>query len=89
MASSANSALLEVSRLTMNLKENAMTNTIELAQKTVNHLKQQPKKVVFGHWVKTCLGRIHNAQIAEQRKSWMIYDIVRAKYNESIANQVA
>ncbi|MDD5470416.1 MAG: hypothetical protein PHP05_00670 [Sideroxydans sp.] len=53
------------------------------------NLKQQPKKVVFVEWQQTCLGRIQNAQIAEQRKFWMIYDIVRAKYNEAIANQVA
>ena len=52
-------------------------------------IRVRPKKVVFAQWQKACLGRIQNAQIAEQRKSWMIYDIVRAKYNESIANQVA
>ena len=66
-----------------------MKTQTELAQSLAENLKQQPKKVVFAQWQKACLGRIQNAQIAEQRKSWMIYDIVRAKYNESIANQVA
>jgi len=89
LASQANSAFIEVSRLTTNLKENAMKTQTELAQGLAKHLKQQPKKEVFAQWQQTCLGRIHNAQIAEQRKSWMIYDIVRAKYNEAIANQVA
>jgi hypothetical protein len=66
-----------------------MTTQTELARSLAKNLKQQTKKVVFAQWQQTCLGRIQNAQIAEQRKSWMIYDIVRAKYDESIANQVA
>jgi len=65
-----------------------MKTQTELAQGLATNLKQQAKNVVFVQWQQTCLGRIQNAQIQEQRKSWMIYDIVRAKYNDSIANQV-
>ncbi len=56
-----------------------MTTQTELARSLAKNLKQQTIKVVFAQWQQTCLGRIQNAQITEQRKSWMIYDIVRAK----------
>ncbi len=65
--------------MTTNLKENTMTTQTELARSLAKNLKQQTIKVVFAQWQQTCLGRIQNAQITEQRKSWMIYDIVRAK----------
>ncbi len=64
-------------------------NRIDQAKRTTQHLRQMSKAEVFMRWKRTCLGRIHCAQIKEQRKSWMVYDIVRSQYGASIADQVA
>ncbi len=64
-------------------------DTIDQAKQTVKHLRQLPKAEVFEIWCRRCLGRIHSAQIGEQRKSWMVYDIVRSQYGTAIADQVA
>ena len=51
-------------------------------------LKGLPKAEVFKVWTQVCLGRVHNAKMGEQRKDWMIYDIIRMRYNKEMANQV-
>ena len=60
----------------------------EQAKKEVAAYKKLTKEQVFSHFCRT-LGRIHNASIKEQRKSWMIYDIIRAKYGAVTADLVA
>ncbi len=64
-------------------------NPIDQAKRTTQHLRQMSKAEVFMRWTRTCLGRIHCAQIKEQRKSWMVYDFVRSQYGTSIADQIA
>ena len=64
-------------------------NPIDQAKRTTQHLRQMSKPEVFQLWTYKCLGRIHCAQINEQRKSWMVYDIVRSQYGTNIADQVA
>ena len=61
-----------------------MTNPTrhELANNLTQSLKQMIKAQVFAIWCEIFLGRIHNAKLVEQRKSWMIYDIVRSKYGD-------
>jgi len=45
------------------------------------------KNEVFNVWIITP-SVIHNVSINEQRKSWMIYDIIKAKYGKVIADVV-
>ena len=66
-----------------------MMTSIEQAKQTTRNLRLQSKAEVFKLWTHRCLGRIHNAQITEQRKSWMVYDIVRNQYGAAITDQVA
>ena len=61
-----------------------MTNAIA---RTAN-LKAKSKKDVFNIWVSK-LGRIQCADIREQRKGWMIFDIIAAEYNRDVANACA
>jgi len=63
--------------------------TLDRARLCVQKLRKQTKAQVFAMWCSTCLGRIHCASIKEQRKGWMIYDIVRTKFGKSAAEQVA
>jgi hypothetical protein len=63
-------------------------NTIDQARQTSKNLRQMSKQAVFQLWTSKCLGRIHSAQIKEQRKDWMVYDIVRSQYGAAIADQV-
>jgi len=58
------------------------------AARSVAGLKSKTKKEIFNVWTGT-LGRIQNARIEEQRPSWMIYDIIKAKYGAAIADKVA
>ena len=62
---------------------------IEQAKRMVAGLRSQTKAQVFKVWVSVCLGRVHNATLAEQRKDWMIYDIVEARFGKAVADQVA
>lgn len=62
---------------------------IDQAKKTTQNLRTMTKSEVFQLWTRRCLGRIHCAQIKEQRKAWMVYDIVRSQYGSAIADQVA
>jgi len=64
-------------------------NQIDQAKQTTQHLRQMSKPEVFQLWTRKCLGRIHSAQLKEQRKSWMVYDIVRSQYGTAIADQIA
>lgn len=58
------------------------------AKARVQSLKSKSKKEIFDIYTKT-LGRIHSAQIGEQRQSWMIYDIIKHEYDKAIADKVA
>ena len=62
---------------------------INHARQLVVSLKNQSKAQVFSMWCAICLGRIHCASIKEQRKGWMIYDIVCSKFGKAAAEQVA
>jgi hypothetical protein len=62
---------------------------VEQAKRMVAGLRGQTKAQVFKVWVSVCLGRVHNATLAEQRKDWMIYDIVEARFGKAVADQVA
>ena len=64
-------------------------NSIEHARQMVASLRSQSKTQVFKQWSQACLGRVNNATVGEQRKAWMIYDIVRAKLGQTTADQVA
>lgn len=64
-------------------------NSIEHARQMVASLRRQTKVQVFKQWSQACLGRVNNATVGEQRKAWMIYDIVRAKMGQTTADQVA
>jgi len=64
-------------------------NSIERARQMVASLRSQSKTQVFKQWQQTCLGRVNNATVGEQRKALMIYDIVRAKLGQTTADQVA
>lgn len=64
-------------------------NNIEIAKQMVAGLRSQSKEQVFKQWSQTCLPRVNNAKFGEQRKTWMIYDIVRAKFGQSAADQAA
>ena len=64
-------------------------NHIESARQMVTSLRSQSKAQVFKQWQQTCLGRVNNAKVQEQRKAWMIYDIVRAKLGQTVADQIA
>ena len=64
-------------------------NSIEHARQMVASLRSQTKAQVFKQWSQACLGRVNNATMGEQRKAWMIYDIVRAKLGQATADQVS
>jgi len=64
-------------------------NQIDQAKQTTQHLRQMSKPEVFQLWTRKCLGRIHHAQLKEQRKSWMVYDIICSQYGTAIADQIA
>ena len=55
---------------------------------TVATLKSKSKKDVFNIWASK-LGRIHCADIREQRKGWMIYDIIAAEFGKDNAEAYA
>ena len=61
------------------------------AQVRVQALKAMDKKDVFSRWMRGChASRLSiTVDIKEQRKSWMIYDIIRAEYSEVVASAVA
>ena len=62
---------------------------IEQAKQMVKGLRGQSKAQVFKVWIRVCLGRVHNAKVVEQRKDWMIYDIIKAQFDKEVADQVA
>lgn len=62
---------------------------IEQAKQMVKGLRGQSKAQVFKVWIRVCLGRVHNAKVVEQRKDWMIYDIIKAQFDKAVADQVA
>lgn len=62
---------------------------IEQAKRMVKALRGQSKAQVFKVWIQVCLGRVHNAKVGEQRKDWMIYDIIKAQFDKKVADQVA
>lgn len=45
---------------------------------TLKALRAKSKQEVFATYCRVCLGRIHSADIKEQRKDWMIHDILKA-----------
>lgn len=65
--------------------------TYNSARQTVSELKALDKQGVFDAWKRTMTtGRIASgADIREQRKSWMIYDIIRQRYDQETADRVA
>lgn len=62
---------------------------VNLAASYVVNLKDMSKEEVFAVWVRECCGRICGPDIREQRKSWMIYDIVGKHYGKVVASAVA
>ena len=62
---------------------------IEQAKRMVTGLRGQSKAQVFKVWIQVSLGRVHNAKVGEQRKDWMIYDIIKAQFDKEVADQVA
>jgi len=62
---------------------------IEQSKQMVKGLRGQSKAQVFKVWTQVCLGRVHNAKVGEQRKDWMIYDIIKAQFDKEVADQVA
>ena len=67
------------------MKANAHT---QQATARLESLKQRTKRNVFDIFCSVTLGRVHCATIGEQRKSWMIYDIIRAEFGEATAEAV-
>ena len=61
----------------------------EKATQVLVSLRKKTKQEVFTAWTTQCLGKIHNAKVHEMRKSWMIYDIIKAQFDKEIADQVA
>jgi len=43
------------------------------------NLAAMTKREIFEIYCRVCLGRVHNAVCAEQKKSWMIADILKAR----------
>jgi len=62
---------------------------LDKATQVLVSLRKKTKQDVFTAWTTQCLGKIHNAKVHEMRKSWMIYDIIRNRFGELIADQVA
>ncbi len=62
---------------------------LDKATQVLVNLRKKTKQDVFTAWTTQCLGKIHNAKVHEMRKSWMIYDIIRNRFGELIADQVA
>ncbi len=62
---------------------------LDKATQVLLNLRKKTKQDVFTAWTTQCLGKIHNAKVHEMRKSWMIYDIIRNRFGELIADQVA
>jgi len=62
---------------------------LDKATQVLVNLRKKTKQDVFTAWTIQCLGKIHNAKVHEMRKSWMIYDIIRNRFGELIADQVA
>jgi phage head maturation protease len=58
---------------------------IHNAKARYKELMSQSKKEVFRLWVNQLPHRIHSANIAEQRKSWMAYDVVARNYGKGVA----
>lgn len=71
------------------LRAQADTTPEARAQSYVTGLKRLSKKEVFEEWRAQTLGRVSNPDIREQRRSWMVYDIIRARYGQGIADRVA
>lgn len=65
--------------------------TEQNARAAVSELKALDKQGVFDVWKRTMTtGRIASAaDIREQKKSWMIYDIIRKRYDQETADRVA
>lgn len=63
-------------------------NQYQAASARLDSLKGKTKKEVFDIWTRATLGRVHNANIAEQNKSWMIHDILRAEHGKAAAEAV-
>lgn len=59
------------------------------ARARVAELKRLTKREVGDIYARACLSRVHSLNLAEQRKSWMIYDIVRAEHGAEIAERTA
>jgi hypothetical protein len=59
------------------------------AKERVNSLKAMTKKEVGAIYASRCLPRVHDLNLAEQRKAWMIYDIIAAEYGQAAADAVA
>lgn len=51
-------------------------------------LKKGSKEEIFKIWRRETQGRLNVARIGEQRKSWMIYDIIKARHGKEVAEAV-
>lgn len=69
-------------------------SSITLTEATVkatayaSRLKKESKRVVFEAWARQCLGRVHCADIKDQVKSLMIYDLMVSVYGKLITEAV-
>jgi len=69
-------------------------SSITLTEATVkatayaSRLKKESKRVVFEAWAQQCLGRVHCADIKEQVKSLMIYDLMVSVYGKLVTEAV-
>ena len=63
-------------------------NPLIQANRRITTLKGMTKKEVGAIYAERCLGRVHNLNLAEQRKSWMIYDIISAEFGRDVTAQV-
>lgn len=57
----------------------------QTALATKKALQAKSKREVFDAWTRECLPRIHCATIGEQRKAWMIYDLIKVRFGEAVA----
>ena len=69
---------------------NLLTLTEATASATAyaSRLKKESKTVVFGAWTQQCLGRVHCADIKDQVKSLMIYDLMVSLYGKLVTEAV-
>lgn len=65
------------------------TQEEQIAKLTRKDHMAKSKEEVFDIWRRECCGRINGPDIREQRKSWMVYDLIAKWYGKAIADRVA